>query len=298
VHRGTSGGQTVWYVVTDDSNQADAQSRGVNFVPKLANAASSAGVQVVSVHNGVIAFPATVDFRHRRSVSPGPTVFPPAVAQPPSVASAGYSPVIKLPNGTVIDAPQVANSTGHADKVVSLDTSAMKVQYQETEGRYEDKHVHYASFDAANPVSAAIEDVNYTPALNNVPRPGDEGLTTSARETLVAFVNGPTGTSNPQRQGLSSTILDHLDPHNILHETPQLPGHTDVGDPKYTPMWDVHLAVWTPAAINAGDRVELRHIDEEVTPRVTKGLITGANGAPFGPSGFAVNCPLISSDVP
>jgi len=298
LHRGTSGGHTVFYVVTDDSNQADARARGVNYVPKLANAASSPGVQVVSVTNGVIDFPATVDFGHRRVVTPGPTVWPPSQAQPPSFGNPGYSPLIRLPNGTVLDAPQLANSTGHADKVVSLDTSAMKVQYLETEGRYEDKHVHYASFDAGNPVSAAIEDVNYTPALNSVPRPGDEGLTTSAREELVAFVNGPVGRSNPQRQGLGSTIVDHLDPHNLLHETPVLPNHSDVGDPKYAPMWDVHLAAWTANAIDAGDRVELRHIDEEVTPRVSKGLITGPNGAAFGPSGFVVNCPLISIDVP
>ena len=38
LHQGTSGGQTVYYVVTESSNKADAAARHVNYSPKLANA--------------------------------------------------------------------------------------------------------------------------------------------------------------------------------------------------------------------------------------------------------------------
>jgi hypothetical protein len=297
LHRGTSNGQTVWYVVTDDSSASDAKARGVNYVPKLRNAIGSPAVQVVSVNNGVVEFPATVDFHHARHLQPGPTGFPPAAAEPPAVGNPGYSPLIKLPDGTVINAPQIANSSGRADKVLGLDTGHMTVQYKETEGRYEDKHVHYMSFESGSPIAATIEDVTFAPALNMVPKQGNEGLKTSSREKLVAFVNGDTGTANPQRQGENSTVLDGLDPHNILHETPVLPGHEDIGHDVYAPMWDVHFAEWTREAINAGDREELRSTDE-VMERVGKKLITSPGGAPFGPAGFVVNCPLLSIDVP
>jgi FHA domain len=297
LQQGTSGGKTVWYVVTDSSSKADALARHVNFAPKLANAIGTPGVQNVTMKNGVIDFPATVDFRPQRTIVPGPNGFPPAKATPPSVGAAGYSPFIKLPNGIVINAPQIANDSGHADKALKIDTGAKTVLYQETEGRYEDKHVHYASFESGNPVAATIEDVTYAPALNTVPKPGDVGLKTSAREELVAFVNGPTGLSNPGRQGINSTIVDNADPHNILKEVPVLPLHPDVGDPKYAPAWDVHLAQWTPEAVTSGARVEVQSTDE-VDQRVTDKLVTAPGGKKFGPSGFTVNCPLISIDIP
>ena len=297
LQRGTSGGKTVWYVVTDSSNKADALARHVNFAPKLANAIGSPGIQTVTMKNGVIDFPSTVDFSKTRTIAAGPNGFPPAKATPPSVGNSGYSPLIKLPNGIVINAPQVANDSGHADKALKIDTSAGTVLYQETEGRYEDKHVHYASFESGNPVAATIEDVTYAPALNTVPKAGDVGLKTSAREELVAFINGPTGLANPGRQGINSTIVDNADPHNILKEVPVLPLHSDIGDPKYAPAWDVHLAQWTPEAVASGARVELQSTDE-VDQRVTDKAVTGPGGKKFGPSGFTVNCPLISIDVP
>jgi hypothetical protein len=297
LQKGTSGGKTVWYVVTDSSNKADALARHVNFAPKLANAIGTPGVQTVTMNNGVIDFPATVDFSPKRVLKAGPTGFPPSQASPPSVGKAGYSPLIKLPSGIVINAPQIANDSGHADKALKLDMAKGTVLYQETEGRYEDKHVHYASFESGNPVAATIEDVTFAPTLNTVPKAGDVGLKTSARERLIAFINGPTGINNPGRQGVNSTIVDNADPHNILQEVPVLPQHSDIGDPKYAPAWDVHFAQWTPAAVAGGARVELQSGDE-VDLRVSMKQVTGPGGAKFGPSNFTVNCPLISIDVP
>jgi hypothetical protein len=297
LQRGTSQGKTVWYVVTDSSDKADALRRHVNFAPKLVNAVGTPGVQTVTMKNGVIDFPATVDFTPTRVLQPGPNGFPPAKASPPSKGNPGYSPFIKLPSGIVINAPHIANDTGHADKALKMDTAKGTVLYQETEGRYEDKHVHYASFESGNPVAATIEDVTYAPALNTVPRPGDVGLKTSSRERLIAFINGPTGIANPGRQGVNSTILDNADPHNILQEVPVLPKHADIGDPKYAPAWDVHFAEWTPDAVASGARVEVRSGDE-VDLWVGMKLVTGPGGAKFGPSNFTVNCPLISIDVP
>lgn len=290
LHQGTSNGQTVYYVITESSDQADAMARGVNYAPKLANAKGTPAVEQVQVNNGVIDFPATVDFSPARVIEPSATGFPPNRASPPAVGQDGYSPLIQLPSGIVLNAPQIANASGQADKVVSLDLDDMKVTYHETMGFYEDKVVHYVSFDASSPVAAAIEDVTYAPALGMAPGEDNEDANASAREELIAFVNGPTGTNNPNRQGLNSALLDGMDPNNILHKAPQ-----DV--PDYSPLWDVHFAAWTDAAIKDGKNT--RQIDfDGVKALIQKGgLVTGPGGKAFGAAGFVVNCPIMSVDI-
>src|SRR6266851_3078881 len=54
LYRGTSHGQTVYYVMTDASDGNFAQQFGLNRSQKLANAAGSAGVQKVTVVNGLV----------------------------------------------------------------------------------------------------------------------------------------------------------------------------------------------------------------------------------------------------
>jgi hypothetical protein len=291
LHTGTSHGETVYYVLTDTSDPGLAALLGINYVPKLVNAKGTAAVQQVTLQ-GIekqIIFPATVDFSPDHVLVPGPTGFPPAQADPGAVGEAGYSPLIELPNGIVVNAPHVANDTGQADKVVRLDKKNMLVSYQETSGCYDDETVHYASFDSSDPGAAAIEDVTYAPNLNAAPTLGDES-DKSAREGLIAFTNGQTGKNNPQRQGLNSAILDGLNPLNILHEVPE-PGNMD-----YSPLWDPRLAAWTQAAID--QHQNLRQTDfAAVLSLVSQGLITGfPNGTPFRATGFIVNCPVVSLD--
>jgi hypothetical protein len=98
--------------------------------------------------------------------------------------------------------------------------------------------------------------------------------------------------SQPQRQGLNAVIADGPPPLNILEEVPEPSSQFD-----YSPMWDVHLATWTSAAIAAG--LNVRQTDfSAVLQQVTDGNVTGfPAGAAFGPSGFIVNCPVVSLDV-
>ena len=66
-----------------------------------------------------ITFPASVDFSPQRVIAPGPAGFPPAMAQPGAVGETGYSPLVQVTfRGTpvVLNAPQIANATGQADK--------------------------------------------------------------------------------------------------------------------------------------------------------------------------------------
>jgi hypothetical protein len=287
LHRGTSNGQAVYYVVLDTSSDSLADSLGVNRSQKLANAANTQAVQQVSVGaDGVIDFPGTVDFTPVRQVTGTPASgFPPVdPTRPGAIADAQYSPLIQLPDGTIVNAPHVANASGRADKVVSIDASHMRVTYKETNGFQGGKPVKYVSTDASDPVAAALEDVTYVERLNNAPRLDDDS-TASSRTSLAALVNGQTGATNPNRQGLNSAILDGLDPLNVLRWNPS--------QGRYSPLWDVHLARWSDAAIQAG--LNTRETDwGTVQGLADHGLLTAPNGAPFVASGFIVNCPIVS----
>src|SRR5258708_7990031 len=79
---GTGAGHTIYYVITDASDQSVATSLGVNFVPKLANARGSGAVQLSSSNDPTaINVPAGVDFSPNPVLMPSPTGFPPT--QPP-----------------------------------------------------------------------------------------------------------------------------------------------------------------------------------------------------------------------
>ena len=125
------------------------------------------------------------------------------------------------------------------------------------------------------------------------PPPGPSTRATLRKQpTCRSWCYGQTGAANPQRQGLNAAILDGPPPLNILQEIPEQKSQFD-----YSPMWDVHLATWTAAAGMAGANV--RQTDfSAVLQQVAANNVTGfPAGSPFGPSGFVVNCPVVSLDV-
>lgn len=284
LHRGISGGQTVWFVVLDASSDDVARQYGVNRSDKLRNAKGTVAVQKVSVVDGIIQFPASVDFSPERRVVPGPQGFPPTAVQPGAMGNPGYSPLIELPDGTILNAPHVANETGQADKVIKIDVAAGRLVYQETEGYANGKTVYYVSTDASDFAAAALEGVTFAPQLNAAPFAGGDG-SNSARATLVAFVNGQTGADNPERQGFSSALLDGLDPLNVLRWTPN--------QGRYSPLWDVNLAEWNENAVTNGLNL-LQKDAGKAFDLAQKRVLSAPGGGAFKPSGFIVNCPIIS----
>ena len=182
-------------MVTDSSNQKDARSRGVNYSPKLANARGTSAVQSGSIINGVLHVAATVDFSPTRVVVPDPNIgFPPLAASPGSIGENGYTPLVALSNGVVINAPHIANDTGLHDKLIGApDLVGGTATFTETEGFYNDKEIYYVSFEVSNPDVAPLEGGTFAPALNGAPGIGSNDPKTSARSQIVPYVNGQTG---------------------------------------------------------------------------------------------------------
>ncbi len=310
LHTGTGADHTVFYVITDASDRTVAQSLGVNFTPKLANAAGTSAVQHSSSNDPTaINVPAGVDFSPTHVLVPGPTGFPPAAAAPGAVGDPGYSPLVELPNRVVLDAPQIgdgvntngADKTHWADKVTTVDATQHTVGYAITNGCYEDQSVHYTSFDASLEGPAAIEDVTFAPALGNVPFPdcGTNDINVPgtfiapgcARESLIAFINGQTGRDNTQRQGLNAAILDQQSPLNILEDVPNAGGQFH-----YSPMWDIHLLQWN-ATVPVASRLrqtDFARAEALVGSQAQSITPDGTASNTFQTSGFIVNCPLIS----
>lgn len=286
LYRGTSAGRSVWYIVLDAADGHAADRLGVNRSSKLDIARGTAAVQKARLVNGVLDFPATVNFNRQRVVVPGPTGFPPAAAVHGPEGEFGYSPLVELPDGTLLNAPHVANDSGRHPKAVRIDTTAGRVDMAESFGYANGRLVKYISTDASASDAAALENATLASALNAAPTVGGDG-TDSARTSLAAFINGQTGLGNPQRQGLNSALLDGADPLNLLFWTPN--------QGRYSPLWDVFPAAWSAAAIAAGRNVAQKD-RSSLANLVDEGLVTGPGGARFGPAGFVVNCPIVSSD--
>jgi hypothetical protein len=310
LRRGIAAGHLVYYVITDASDRAVAQSLGVNFTPKLANSAGTSAVQLSSSNDPTaIHVPADVDFAPVRVLVPGPNGFPPGVAQPGAIGSPGYSPLVELPGGVVLNAPQIGDGTtvdgadkAHwADKVESVDVAQETVSYDETNGCYEDQSVHYVSTDSSAVVPATIEDVTYAPALGGVPFPdcGTNDINQTppfinpgcGRESLIAFTNGQTGRDNVQRQGENAAILDQESPLNILEDVPNNGGQFN-----YSPMWDIHLVQWN-ASVPLTSRLrqtDFARAEALVGARAQSIAPDGTVSNEFQSSGFVVDCPLMS----
>lgn len=288
---GRHDGGTVWYVVTESSDKKDARRRGVNESAKLAVALGTPAVQTGRIVDGLISFEGTVDFAPERIVVPGPDGFPPDFVQAGAVGDADYSPLVTTNGRTVLNATQVANTSGLHDAIVDIDFGARQVELDTLDGFYEGNRVQYLHQDASVELVAALEGSVWAPNLDAAPGVGSFDRKTSARAAIIPVVNGERGADNPDRQGLQSAVLDGLDPLNITQVVP--------GDNDYTPIWDVTPAVWTQEAIDSGQRTLLTDHDD-IADLVEGGLVTSGGGGPANASlgglralpGIS-NCPVV-----
>lgn len=235
---GRAGGAAAWFVVTKSSDSADAARRRVNWAPRLSALRGTVFAQRGTFINGRLDVPADVDFAPTRVVRPAPnSAFPPVEAPPGSIAREGYSPLVELADGTVLNAPAIASASGALDRIVRIDRQLLFAVMRVTRGDALGRTVWYLSTEATDPMVAAMEGATWAPALAPLAQAGSPG--DGVRIGLVAIVNGPTVAEDSlQRHGLRSALRGEGDPGNILEEMP--------GTREYTPLWDLHMAVWSP----------------------------------------------------
>jgi len=299
-------GETVWYVLVDTNDEANAAALGLNFSAKLGFADVGNAVRPATLGDDfIVTFErGTVDFSPVHAITPGeaPNYFPPAAIQPGAVGDAAYSPLMKLTNagGYIYNAPMVAyNVTAEQlnafcegnpdksivhDKIVRICPQEGTVTLELTLGFSFARPVWYLSMDASVDLAATMEVVTLAPGLADIPVGADDSFA-SAVERIFPVVNGPMGVDNPQRQGFNSALAGEGGPLNTLGGIPTIA--TD-----YSPLWDLNPVVWTQEAIDAGYR---SRVTEEffILGLVQDGHLTGLGGGAFGSVGIIVNCPVV-----
>jgi hypothetical protein len=288
----TAAGTPTSYIVTESSDAADAEARGVTYAPKLKNALGTKAVQTASRAGDVVTFPGTVDFTPKLSVTPNRrTGFPPTAFTPGSVGDAAYSPLITTGDGIVLNAPQIANDSGQADTVKSIDKAAKRVTLQAFGGYVNGAFNLYIRTEGSDPLLAALESTTYAKNLAAAPGIGSNAAS-SSRSAIAPVVNGPLGKRNPRRQGLQSALLGQGQPLNVEQEP--------AGNPAYSPLWDVTPVVWTKKAVRLHKVIRLTS-SAQIAPRVARGYITSLGKEKANHSlgglraiGFVSNCSIVS----
>jgi len=298
-------GTPQWFVLTDTSDEANADALGLNHSAKLSYANTGRGTRAATQNaDGTLTFESgSVDFSPERRIEPGDgeNPFPPSVAEPGSVGDESYSPLICVENagGHVYNAPVIAQGVeaedlemeegevDHSivhDKVVSISASEGTVTLRLTSGFSFSKPVLYLSFDSNDPVAATLEESTLAPGLEDL-GVGRDDSAFSAVERIFIFANGPTGRENPQRQGLNSALSGEGSPLNVFGGIPTVA--TD-----YSPMWDANIGEWTEEAVDRGYRS--RGIEEfQILGFAEEGHLTGPGGEPYGSTGIIINCPIV-----
>ena len=302
-------GESVWYIITDTTDPEVATALGINHAAKLAFADNSRSARIAETDvDGTLMFHwGSVDFSPVHSVTPGelPNAFPPIAFQPGSVGDELYSPLVKIISAGdhVYNAPMVAFNTSAEDldfcdstpdyslvhdKVVRICPEEGTVTMALTPGFSFAKPVLYISTETNDPLPAALEGATYAPGLRDVAVGADDSLF-SAVERIFGFTNGPVnvqdGIVNPQRQGFESALRGEGGPLNVLGGIPTVA--TD-----YSPLWDLNLGEWTQEAIDSGYVSRLTE-EFQILGLVERGFITGPGGAPYGSTGFIINCPIV-----
>jgi hypothetical protein len=312
LYRGLSpAGKDVFFILTDASDFQVARRMGINYAPKLAAAIGSAGVQAVTLHDGVMQFQGNVDFSPTYKVAPGdpPGYFPPKAADPGAVADEKWSSIVVLPSGLVLNAQIVQNDSGAHDRLKAIDLKTRSVTMSILDGVQGGKQYFYHLVtDASAAVPAVLEKGVFAPTLAKIPAFGKS--MPEQKSALLGFspvLNGTTEMGSGQDQGFSTALANGgIDPINVFPVGPENENSSHSNN--YSPLWDAHVSMWTAEAIKA-HKVHRIHSMEEQKSLIKKGLLTSAEINPPGPGNpfvgglrptqAIINCPVVAHpDLP
>lgn len=299
-------GNDAFYIITEASDAGVAKAMGINFSPKMAKAAGTAGAMAVTLESGILQFPGTVDFSPKYAVVPGdaPTYFPPKSFTPGAKADANYSSMAVLPSGVVLNVQMVANRSGMHDRAKALDAKRRKVIMSLLDGFHDGKQYYYHLVtDVSADLPAVLEKGVFAPRLANVPAYGkSEPDDDSALLGFSPVLNGNTDINSGDDQGFSTSLRNGgIDPINIF---PIAPRNSDTSqNNNYSPLWDAHVNMWTPKAVAAGKVKRIRSLGE-LQRLIRSGDITDAMINPPGETNpyigglrstqVIINCPVIA----
>jgi hypothetical protein len=302
-------GELVWSILTDTTDENLAKLHGIDYSPKLAYGVTGKATRKGRIEkDGTIVFSAgRVDFSPEHSVTPGksPAFFPPAAFQPGSVGDADYSPLVALDNArnAIFNMPMVAFNVSEdklntmcdgnpdyklvEDKVVRICPRDGTVTIKMTLGYTFGKPVFYISTESNDKMIASLEGATYTPALSDLPFALEDASPGEAAERIYAFANGPTGISNPFRQGVNSALSDagSHGPLNVLGGVPTI-------NLDYSPMWRLFPVKWTDDAVRKGYRTKMTDAIA-IEDAGERGIIESIAGGPPKPVGIVINCPVV-----
>jgi hypothetical protein len=298
-------GESVYYILTDASDFEFAKALGINYAPKLRKAAGSLGAQTATIKDGLITFKGNVDFSPVYKVVPGsPDPFPPAVADPGAVADAQWSSIVELPSGIVINAQIVHNKTGSHDRLKDIDLKHRTVTLSVLDGAQGGKQYFYHLVtDVSASLPAVLEKGVFAPRLAMLPTFGKSEPTDDS--ALLGFspnVNGISKLDSGQEQGFVASLSNGgIDPINVF---PLGPNNQDSSESNnYSPLWDAHISLWTPKAIQEGKVHRILSMAEQ-KQLIADGYLTSATGdassptnafvGGLHPSGAIINCPVIA----
>jgi hypothetical protein len=136
-------------------------------------------------------------------------------------------PFIRIDGSSVVyNAPIVATGDGPFDVVHHTNTGDrvlnVHIAGPSAPGRFNESYadlllvkgfdagqpILYLSTDAGQPLTAVLERSTYVPALDKIATNGGDDFLGSGRERLFGFINGQTGTNDPQAQGFVHLIND------------------------------------------------------------------------------------------
>ncbi|EON64669.1 hypothetical protein W97_03902 [Coniosporium apollinis CBS 100218] len=319
--------QTYWWIVTDSSDEGNAQQLGINFSPKLRFAAQgvdsnslTGAEQLNIVNNTVYGRRGLVDFSPVRIIVPGnSTPFPPAMVQPGSVGDAEYTPLIQLMNAgyEVWNAPIVAGDLDEAylnqfcdgvpadqeedfrskvhDQVLAICPRASTVTLATVRGFSFGKSVLYLISDGSDPLPATLDGGTFAPRLSVVRTGGDDSLFSAIERFFVntnGYTNGdlPPGAPNNETHHPWRQGLDSaiLGEGNPLNVLGAIP--TVAFD--YSPLWNFQLWAWTDYSIENGIRTRLTG-EFEVLGMAAAGYVTDPDGGPLSDAEIINNCPIV-----
>ncbi|MBA3444289.1 MAG: hypothetical protein H0T58_05485 [Gemmatimonadales bacterium] len=312
LYRGQSPrGENIYYIITESSDYAVAKRMGINYSPKMAMAAGTPGAQAVTLKDGVMRFKGNVDFAPEYKVTPGdpPTYFPPKSFNPGAKGDAEWSSMAVLPSGVVLNVQMVQNASGAHDRLKAIDLEKRTVTLSLLDGFHDGKQYYYHLVtDVSADLPAVLEKGVFTPRLANVPGYGKS--MPSDKSALLGFspvLNGSTDMKSGEDQGFSTSLRNGgIDPINVF---PIPPSNEDASrNNNYSPLWDAHVNMWTPAAVKDGKVKRIRSL-EELKGLIKSGLITSAMINPPGPGNpyigglrptqAIINCPVVAQpDLP